>query len=545
MFDFSQPYNSYSRFKTRVVNVGGIPLGGEFPIRFQTMTNTNTLDTKTTVEQISRIYTAGSDYVRLTVQGIKEAENLPNIIKELKNKNIEIPLIADVHYNPKVAEIAAQIISKVRINPGNYTDISKSAKKIDFTEKEFLFEKEKIHEKLLPLLKICKENNTVIRIGINHGSLSWRMISRYGNTPEGMVASAMEFIEICNAENFHNLVLSMKASNPLTMIHTNRLLVHKMNETGLNYPVHLGVTEAGLGENGRIKSSIGIGLLLAEGIGDTVRVSLTEAPEKEIPVAKAIVNETNKIIKESLNAENHNWNFSPFEFNKRHTNAVNQIGGKNSPIFIYTDFTDENITKPDINNIQDIDLCNINLIENSNLYSIRKTIVDFDKNKNFKPVVLKFNVKNLSDEDILYKLSIIAGGLFADGRIDGLWIYGTNKENKENIISIAYSILQASRARITKTEYISCPSCGRTLFDIEKAVNDVMAATKQFKGLKIAVMGCVVNGPGEMADADYGYVGAGKGKVNIYKGKEQVLQNIPENEAVDELVRIINLDIKK
>lgn len=545
MFDFSQPYNSYSRFKTRVVNIGGIRLGGEFPIRIQTMTNTNTLDTKTTVEQISKIYNAGADYVRLTVQGIKEAENLPLIIKDLKKINIEIPLIADVHYNPKVAEIAAQIVSKVRINPGNYIDVSKSAKKVDFTEKEFLLEKEKIHEKLLPLLKICTKNNTVIRIGINHGSLSWRMINRYGNTPEGMVASALEFIDICYAENFHNIVLSMKASNPLTMIHTNRLLVHKMNETGLNYPVHLGVTEAGLGEDGRIKSSIGIGLLLTEGIGDTIRVSLTEAPEKEIPVAKAIVNETNKIIKESLVTENNNWNFNPFSFNKRQTNTVNHIGGKNSPVLIYTDFTNENITHPDINNVQEIELCKINLIENSNLYSIRKTIDDFDINKNLNPVILKFNVISLSEEDILYKLSIIAGGLFADGRIDGLWIYGTNKENSEKIISNAYSVFQASRARITKTEYISCPSCGRTLFDIEKAVNDVMAATKQFNGLKIAVMGCVVNGPGEMADADYGYVGAGKGKVNIYKGKEQVLQNISENNAVNELVRIITLDLKK
>ena len=545
MFEFSQPYNSYSRFKTKVVNIGGIHLGGDFPIRFQTMTNTNTLDTKTTVEQISRIHNAGSDYVRLTVQGVKEAENLPNILSELKKRNISIPLIADVHYNPKVAEIAAQIISKVRINPGNYIDVSKSAKQVDFTEKEFLLEKEKIHEKLLPLLKICSQNKTAIRIGINHGSLSWRIISRYGNTPEGMVASALEFIEICNSENFQNIVLSMKASNPLTMIHANRLLVQKMTETGMNYPLHIGVTEAGLGEDGRIKSAIGIGLLLSEGIGDTIRVSLTEAPEKEIPVAKAIVNEVNKNINLNNSSVNTKWRYNPYSFNKRPTNALNQIGGENVPILIFTDFCDEKIVFPDINNLQNSDINNLQIIEYDNLYSIRKYISELDIKNDLNPIILKFNISSFTEEEILYKLSIIAGGLFADGRIDGLWITGTTKENYKKTLSIAYSVFQASRARITKTEYISCPSCGRTLFDIEKAVNDVILATKEFKGLKIAVMGCVVNGPGEMADSDYGYVGAGKGKVNIYKGKEVIQQNIPENEAVNELVRIISLNLKK
>ena len=297
MDNYIQPYTIYSRFKTKEVNIGGITLGGNNPIRIQTMTNTNTLDTHSTIEQIKKIYDIGADYVRLTVQGVKEVENLPNIIKKLKENNIKIPLIADVHYNPKVAEIAAQIVSKVRINPGNYTDISKSANQINFTEKQYAEEKEKIRNNLLPLINICKQNGTAIRIGINHGSLSWRIVSKYGNTTEGMVASAMEFIEICEQENFNNIVLSMKASNPLTMIYANRLLVQKMHESNLNYPIHLGVTEAGLGEDGRIKSSIGIGLLLLEGIGDTVRVSLTEAPEKEIPVAKAIIKETKKIIK--------------------------------------------------------------------------------------------------------------------------------------------------------------------------------------------------------------------------------------------------------
>ena len=540
MDNYIQPYTIYSRFKTKEVNIGGITLGGNNPIRIQTMTNTNTLDTHSTIEQIKKIYDIGADYVRLTVQGVKEVENLPNIIKKLKENNIKIPLIADVHYNPKVAEIAAQIVSKVRINPGNYTDISKSANQINFTEKQYAEEKEKIRNNLLPLINICKQNGTAIRIGINHGSLSWRIVSKYGNTTEGMVASAMEFIEICEQENFNNIVLSMKASNPLTMIYANRLLVQKMHESNLNYPIHLGVTEAGLGEDGRIKSSIGIGLLLLEGIGDTVRVSLTEAPEKEIPVAKAIIKETKAIINSNNITQNENWNYNPFCFERRKTNPIKNIGGNNSPILIFTDFKSKNILKQDINNIEELNNLSLNIIETDNIYLFRNKINELDKNGNKNPVILKIDIKNLIEEELLYRLSIVAGGLFADGRLDGFWITGTNSENYEKIIQLSYSVLQASRARITKTEYVSCPSCGRTLFDIEKAVKDVMEATKQFAGLKIAVMGCVVNGPGEMADSDYGYVGAGNGKVNIYKGKERVLQNIAEEKAVEELVKIIN-----
>ena len=540
MDNYIQPYTIYSRFKTKEVNIGGITLGGNNPIRIQTMTNTNTLDTHSTIEQIKKIYDIGADYVRLTVQGVKEVENLPNIIKKLKENNIKIPLIADVHYNPKVAEIAAQIVSKVRINPGNYTDISKSANQINFTEKQYAEEKEKIRNNLLPLINICKQNGTAIRIGINHGSLSWRIVSKYGNTTEGMVASAMEFIEICEQENFNNIVLSMKASNPLTMIYANRLLVQKMHESNLNYPIHLGVTEAGLGEDGRIKSSIGIGLLLLEGIGDTVRVSLTEAPEKEIPVAKAIIKETKAIINSNNITQNENWNYNPFCFERRKTNPIKNIGGNNSPILIFTDFKSKNILKQDINNIEELNNLSLNIIETDNIYHFRNKINELDKNGNKNPVILKIDIKNLIEEELLYRLSIVAGGLFADGRLDGFWITGTNSENYEKIIQLSYSVLQASRARITKTEYVSCPSCGRTLFDIEKAVKDVMEATKQFAGLKIAVMGCVVNGPGEMADSDYGYVGAGNGKVNIYKGKERVLQNIAEEKAVEELIKIIN-----
>lgn len=544
MSNYFQSHTTYLRFNTKEVDIGGVALGGTNPVRIQTMTNTNTLDTKSTVEQIIKIYNAGADYVRLTVQGVKEAENLSNIIKRLKKNNIKIPLIADVHFNPKVAELSAKLVSKVRINPGNYTDISKSANQLNFSEKQFAEEKEKIHDNFLPLINICKQNGTAIRIGINHGSLSWRIVSKYGNTPNGMVASAMEFIEICNHENFNNVVLSMKASNPITMIHANRLLAQKMYESGLNYPIHLGVTEAGVGEDGRIKSSIGIGLLLLEGIGDTVRVSLTEPPENEIPVAKAIINELNKIKYYNKVTKKGNWNYNAFAFERRKTTQVKNIGGENVPVIIYTDFKIKNILKPDINNIEDLKNVDLNIIKTDSIYSFRKKLNELDKNTNTKPVILKIDISSLKDEEILYRLSIVAGGLFADGRLDGLWITGTNNKNSEKIIQIAYSVLQASRARITKTEYVSCPSCGRTLFDIEKAVKEVMEATKQFTGIKIAVMGCVVNGPGEMADSDYGYVGAGNGKVNIYKGKEKILQNVSEEIAVTELVKIINSNKK-
>jgi len=538
---FGQPYSFYKKFVTRESIIGDIRVGGNNPIRIQTMTNTPTLDVKSTVAQIIRIATAGGEIVRLTVPGKKEADVLPSIKKQIRSLGIRIPLVADVHYSPEVAEMAARVFEKVRINPGNYADISKSSKKIDFTDSDFENEKENIRKRLIPLLNICKENGTAIRIGINHGSISWRIVGRYGNTPEGMVASALEFIEICQFENFHNLVVSMKASNPLTTIHANRLLVQKMSEKNMNYPIHLGVTEVGLGEDGRIKSALGIGSLLTEGIGDTIRVSLTEAPEKEIPVAKAIIEESKKIISSSSSNNDLEWPYDPFQFTRRKTQKVEQIGGNQPPVIIFTDFNNKNISYPDINDSSDPLLKQIIIIPpDKNLYEIRQNIAEFDKNKITRPLVLKVNLDDLSEEEMLYKLSGIAGSQLADGRLDGLWISGTEKENNEKAISIAYSVLQASRARITKTEYISCPSCGRTKFDIETAVKKVMKATKQFTGLKIAVMGCVVNGPGEMADVDYGYVGAGKGKVNIYKGQQLILTNVKEDEAVKKLIEIIN-----
>lgn len=540
VYQFEQPYSFYKKFVTREVKIGDVRIGGNNPVRIQTMTNTLTLDVKSTVAQIIRIVNAGGEIVRLTVPGKKEAEILPLIKKELRSSGIHIPLVADVHFSPEVAEMSALIFEKVRINPGNYADISKSSKKIDFTESEFNNERENIHKRLLPLLNICKENGTAIRIGINHGSLSWRIVGRYGNTPEGMVASAMEFIEVCQSENFHNLVVSMKASNPLTMIHANRLLVQKMSEKGMNYPIHLGVTEAGLGEDGRIKSAIGIGTLLTEGIGDTIRVSLTEAPEKEIPVAIKIIEESNKIISTGVKNNDSKWPYNPFQYNRRLTQKVEQIGGNQPPILILTDSKNKKINFPDINDSSDPLLKQIvSIPPDKNLYEIRQKLAELDKNKSCQPLVLKISLNNLSEEEMLYKLPVVTGGLLTDGRLDGLWILGVSQEKVEKTISIAYSVLQASRARITKTEYISCPSCGRTKFDIETVVKNVMEATKQFTGLKIAIMGCVVNGPGEMADADYGYVGAGNGKVNIYKGKQLVLTNVKEEEAVNKLIEII------
>ena len=540
---YIQPYLNYIRFKTREVQVGNVAIGGDNPIRIQTMTNTNTLDIKSTVQQILKVVEAGSELVRIAVPGLKEAEVLSFIKKQVRAAGISAPLVADVHYSPVVAEMAARIFDKVRINPGNYADISKSSKKIEFSDREFDLEKESIRDRILPLLKICKENGTALRIGINHGSLSWRIVGKYGNTPEGMVASALEFVEICEAESFHNMVLSMKASNPLTMIHANRMLVQKMSEKNMNYPIHLGVTEAGLGEDGRVKSAIGIGTLLTEGVGDTIRVSLTEAPEKEIPVAKAILEEAQRIISSGKNSEKTAWPYNPFAFSRRQTQKIEQIGGGQSPILIYTENPSDSIKFPDIKKITDPILTQIiSISADKNLYEIRQKLLELENNNVNIPVVLKTRFEIIFEKTFLYKISIVTGGLLADGRLDGLWISDILPENNEKAMSLAYSVLQASRARITKTEYISCPSCGRTKFDIETAVKNVMEATKQFTGLKIAVMGCVVNGPGEMADADFGYVGAGDGKVNIYKGQKLVKVGVSEDLAVNILVDLIEKD---
>lgn len=453
----------YSRRKSWETKVGNVVIGGDAPIRVQSMTTTQTTDTDGSVEQAIRIIDAGGELVRLTTQGTREAENLKNIKASLLEKGYSTPLVADVHFNPNVADVAAKFVEKVRINPGNYVDPARTFKELEYTDSEYAAEIEKIRARFIPFLNICKENGTAIRIGVNHGSLSDRIMCRYGNTPAGMVESCMEFLRICVAENFLNVVLSIKASNTVVMVQTVRLLVQEMQKENMAFPVHLGVTEAGEGEDGRIKSAVGIGALLAEGIGDTIRVSLSEAPEKEIPVAKKLV---------------------AYAAESAEKRAVAKAGIKEETIF------------------------------------------------------LEYNESCL--EDLQLKAAMDAGALLIDGFAKELIITNSNNSiSKEQLTDTANAILQAARIRFTKPEYISCPGCGRTLYNLEETIAKIKQATSHLVGVKIAIMGCIVNGPGEMADADFGYVGAGRGKISLYKGKECIEKNIPEADAAEKLLQLI------
>jgi (E)-4-hydroxy-3-methylbut-2-enyl-diphosphate synthase len=506
--------NKIIPYRSSVVLIGAVPLGGTYPVRIQSMTNTDTLDTKASVAQCIRIIEAGADFVRLTAQGIKEAENLKNIKKELLKAGFETPLIADIHFNPSVAEVAAAIVEKVRINPGNYADKRASFEKIDLSEKEYNEELERIHSRLLPLINICHSNKTVIRIGVNHGSLSDRIMTRYGNTPKGMAISAMEFIRIFQAENFHNLVLSMKSSDIPVMVEATRTLVRFMIEERCSYPLHLGVTEAGEGEDGRVRSAAGIGTLLSEGIGDTIRVSLSEDPEKEIPVAK-------EIIRFLCGSEARV--FSP----------AARLSFKTRDI----------LYKPEVLTFENGRF----ITENGTIYQGK--ILTF--NSVNPPVVPeppkeKIILNPVFEENDPEKLGIDAAALvgryFIFKQADGICISNNGRIQGQPLTDLSFSILQATEARITRTRYISCPTCGRTKFNLQEAVKKVKEKTGHLKGLKIAVMGCIVNGPGEMAGADYGYVGTGNGKVHIYRGTVRVLKNIPEEKAADELLRLIEED---
>jgi (E)-4-hydroxy-3-methylbut-2-enyl-diphosphate synthase len=453
----------YSRRKSWETKVGNVVIGGDAPIRVQSMTTTQTTDTEGSVEQAIRIIDAGGELVRLTTQGTREAENLKNIKASLLEKGYSTPLVADVHFNPNVADVAAKFVEKVRINPGNYVDPARTFKELEYTDSEYAAEIEKIRARFIPFLNICKENGTAIRIGVNHGSLSDRIMCRYGNTPAGMVESCMEFLRICVAENFLNVVLSIKASNTVVMVQTVRLLVQEMQKENMAFPIHLGVTEAGEGEDGRIKSAVGIGALLAEGIGDTIRVSLSEAPEKEIPVAKKLV---------------------AYAAESAEKRAIAKAGIKEESIF------------------------------------------------------LEYNESCL--EDLQLKAAMDAGALLIDGFAKELIITNSNNSiSKEQLTDTANAILQAARIRFTKPEYISCPGCGRTLYNLEETIAKIKQATSHLVGVKIAIMGCIVNGPGEMADADFGYVGAGRGKISLYKGKECIEKNIPEADAVEKLLQLI------
>ena len=606
----------YSRFQTREVAVGNVIIGGDQPICIQSMTTTDTMDTMGTVEQSIRLIDAGCEIVRITAPSKKEAENLKNIRDELHHRDYTQPLVADIHFTPNAAEIAARIVEKVRINPGNYAD-KKKFEILEYTDAQYNEELERIRERFLPLVKICKEEGTAMRIGTNHGSLSDRIMNRYGDTPLGMVESALEFTRICIEENFHEIIFSMKASNPQVMVQAYRLLVATMMKDGMDYPLHLGVTEAGEGEDGRIKSAVGIGTLLEDGLGDTIRVSLTEEPEAEIPVAKALVdrylsNRTDQIL------EIDDQSFHPYEYLKRQSLIVKNIGGDEVPRVII-DLSDlKKITPADLKQcghyynldldkwttadaaadflyvgkgsvdfelpgmvsvIQDADvwseisqtyplltddfsnistdlnfvLCSLENLDdifihalpyNSVLMLEAKTDhamvemrVAFLTLKTEIPVIMKREFNELDREHCRLYSSIDFGGLLIDGFGDGIWL-NSNHDN-EFINQTSFGILQATRTRISRTEYISCPSCGRTLFDLQETTAMIRKRTDHLKGLKIGIMGCIVNGPGEMADADYGYVGSGKGVISLYKGKEVVRKNIPAENAVDELIELI------
>ena len=455
----------YNRRKSISVRVGSTAIGGDNPIRLQSMTTTATMDTKGCIEQAIRIIEAGGELVRMTTQGTREAENMRLIREGLTARGYNTPLVADVHFNPAVADVAARYVEKVRINPGNYVDPARTFKQLEYTDQEYAQEIQRIRDRFIPFLNICREHNTAIRIGVNHGSLSDRIMSRYGNTPAGMVESCMEFLRICVEQDFMNVVISIKASNTVVMIETVRLLVKEMDREGMAFPIHLGVTEAGEGEDGRIKSAIGIGALLAEGIGDTIRVSLSEAPEREIPVARKLVDYAAVSAQVRASAR----------------------------------------------------------IENG---------------------ILELSYNDSSLEDFQLHAAMDAGALLIDGKAKDLKLINPNI-SAEQIKSTEEAILQGARIRFSKPEYISCPGCGRTLYNLEETIARIKAATGHLKGVKIAIMGCIVNGPGEMADADFGYVGAGRGKISLYRGKECIEKNIPEENAVERLLQLIEETTKR
>ena len=565
------------RRKTINVSVGDVIIGSDYPIVTQSMTTASTLDTEASVEEAIRIIDAGGQIVRFTAPNIKEAENLQNIKDSLRNKGYTNPLVADIHFTPNAAITAAEIVEKVRINPGNYVDRKKFEIK-EYDDKTYNDELLKIEDRFIPLLDICKKHNTAIRIGTNHGSLSDRIMNRFGDTPLGMVESALEFLRICNKNDFDQVVLSMKSSNPLVMVHAYRLLVKKMDEENMHFPLHLGVTEAGDGLDGRIKSSLGIGSLLNDGIGDTIRVSLTEDPEFEIPAAKKIIDKTR--ILNPINKDDHRLS----EYHKRSTSAVLNIGGDNVPVVLSSSnvlfegngpdyFYDE---KELINNKNErfpyfysikeyrqsddksdiINFVSLNkeTITNSIMSSMPKNVVfvfDFHDNEtdfrdifNFfekqgitNPVLFKKSYKEEDFEKLSIDASIDFGTLLLEGMGNGLWL--DSDHHHERINELSFSILQNTRTRIFKTDYISCPSCGRTKFNLQETTALVKEKTSHLKDLKIAVMGCIVNGPGEMADADYGYVGSGKDVISLYKGKDLVKRNISSKDAVDELINLI------
>lgn len=623
----------YNRRQTVEVKIGDVPMGGNNPIRVQSMTTIDTMDTLGSVEQTIRMVEAGCEYVRITAPSLKEAQNLAEIKKELRKRGYNVPLVADIHFTPNAAELAARIVEKVRVNPGNYAD-KKRFETIDYTEASYQAELDRIRDKFTPLIKICKEHGTAMRIGTNHGSLSDRIMSRYGDSPLGMVESALEFLRICEDEQFYNIVVSMKSSNPQVMVQAYRLLVHKLDEGGFKpYPLHLGVTEAGDGEDGRIKSAVGIGTLLEDGLGDTIRVSLTEEPEAEVPVAYTLARRYDKRGNHKSIPEVKQYSINPFEYTRRATHEVVNVGGEHWVPRVIADLSQREVISPaslfslgyhysvplDKWNIADMacdyvyagtklvdfaipgtlgiiydyetwlkqkekdrayPLLNaatlasgkalssvLNFVQVSiedvttsfietirahkNIVLVittdnehgmaeqRRLMLDIIDANCSVPVIIRRNYANLSQEELQLHAATDVGALLLDGLGDGIFLSALNCGPEKMLNETAFNILQATRTRISKTEYISCPSCGRTLFDLQETTNKIRVRTNHLKGLKIGIMGCIVNGPGEMADADYGYVGSGPGRITLYKGKEVVRRNIPTEKAVDELVNLI------
>jgi (E)-4-hydroxy-3-methylbut-2-enyl-diphosphate synthase len=651
---YCESISNYKRLPTKEVKVGDLALGNNHPIRVQTMTTTDTMDTAATVAQTIRCIEAGAEMVRITAPSKKEAENLLVIKNELRKQGFTTPLVADIHFTPNAAEIAARLIEKVRVNPGNYID-KKKFEQIEYTDHEYAAEIDRIRQRFTPLVKICKEYGTAMRIGTNHGSLSDRIMSRYGDTPMGMVESAMEFLRIARDQSYHNIVLSMKASNPLVMVQAYRLLIQSMvTEFGESYPLHLGVTEAGDGEDGRIKSAIGIGSLLEDGIGDTIRVSLTEDPEFEIPVCNDLVKRYQPYHSLPQIPVIESVPYSPFSYQRRVTGTVQNIGSTKVPVviasidhskeihpqqfqsfgytydeqldkwkiadaaadYVYigstpvcfeipgtlrlladqqlwssvkdnsgyvpyweaTDFLATDQHHPQLNFVHlSVEGClnheqnmatlqqlttykNITLVLSSPLingvHALRTMIAFIQQEKTDLPIILKIESKSQTPDEHLIHFATEAGALLLEGMGDGIWLTFGVDAQMENLQAkgrtylpvkdiyqftnnTAFSILQATRTRISKTEYISCPSCGRTLFDLQETTAKIRSVTNHLKGVKIAIMGCIVNGPGEMADADFGYVGSGPGKITLYKGKEVVKRNVDSNIAVEELIELL------
>lgn len=549
---------NYRRRHSSTVQIGNVPLGGDNPIRIQSMTSTSTLDTDASVAQCRRIFDAGADYVRLTAQGVREAHNIGEIRAALHAAGYTKPLVADIHFNPKAAFEAAATTDKVRINPGNFVDAARTFKKLEYTDKEYAAELEKIRRAVVPFLAICREHHTAVRLGVNHGSLSDRIMSRYGDTPAGMVESAMEYLRIFREENFNDVAISIKASNTVIMVETVRRLVAEMDREDMHYPLHLGVTEAGDGEDGRIKSAVGIGTLLAEGIGDTVRVSLSEEPELEIPVARKLVDYITAREGHAPISGCFAKAYNRIAPERRSTNAVGSIGGQNVPI-VATTLCPADVaaiaTKPDFflsdvnwkavdasakaEGFSDDDVLLLTSHHANPVGEIEAFIHRLWNNGCKAPVVVRMSYDDANEEDVQVKAGADFGALLLNGLVDGIVLDAPNLPNNADAVAYSFGILQAARRRTTKTEYISCPSCGRTLYDLQHAVKEIKAATSHLKGLKIGIMGCIVNGPGEMADADYGYVGAAVGKVSLYKGKECVERNVPQDVALTHLIDLI------